>query len=509
MISQRSACRPALRGLVAVFSLVHGVFGVPQAAKKVDDAHQVVDMGTFKVSAPPGKWSVQRPPQVPVLTFVQLKGGLLNQLANQQRGLAITVAAQRLAPHEWFRNEREAADLQIDVWAAIEANVPSVSAELVDKGEIQIGDKRVYYVKFVESYPGQDLEADMNIHFYFPPTFKKQHRFFCFQFSFTHSLALKPCNNPGTEPLAAVIGSLEIVDPLQTVAGPTGDLLRASAEGALEAVRQAVANGASVGVSTAAGTPLSLAALHGRGEIVEFLLDQGADLNAADEEEGATPLVTSLVGGEPEIAGLLVGRGADVNIPTKKGFTPLMYAVCMRLGPLVPLLIDQGAAVNAKTDKGETPLIFAAQAGSAELAQLLLDRGAEIDIQTTSGCTALMEAADSRHADVARMLVDRGADVNLRSNTGWTALLVAIDRGQPELAAILIGQGADVNAASDTGWTPLMESAESDDAATAKLLLDKGAGVNAKTDKKMTALKIAKRKKNVELVRLLQAAGAK
>jgi ankyrin repeat protein len=78
-----------------------------------------------------------------------------------------------------------------------------------------------------------------------------------------------------------------------------------------------------------------------------------------------------------------------------------------------------------------------------------------------------------------------------------------------ECAATHIGKGADVNAKTSTGWTPLMEAAETGDVASAKLLLEKGADVNAKAGKKTTALRLAKQRKNDELVKTLQAAGAK
>lgn len=505
---QRKAFLSGLTAL-AVGLAVPGISGAQEVRKAPEAKTQIVDMGTYRVSAPPGKWTVEYPPKVPILTFSQHKEGLLNQLAGQERAMVIALDFKELEPQHWYMDENEAGEDQIKTWIVIESNDPEADVKVLDKGETQLGERRVYFVKFSETYLDQGFCSDRNIYFYFPSTFRKHHKFFCFQSSFAHTMNRKLYKDPGTEPLAAVIGSLEIVEPLAAVAGPDGDLLRASNAGDLEAVRQAIAKGGNVNASTTAGTPLSIAALNGRRDIVELLLAQGADLNKGDEQARWTPLARSIVGGETEIAELLIGRGADVNLTTKKGFSPLMSAICMHLSPLVTLLLDRGAAVDGGTEDGDTPLIFAARAGSMEIVKSLLDRGAGLDVQTKAGESALMAAATARHEECATFLVDRGANVNLSSKKGWTALLAAIDSGDPALAALLVGRGAEVNAKSSSGWTPLMEAAESGDMATAKLLLEKGADVNARAEKKTTALKLAKYKKNAELVKIFQAAGAK
>ena len=498
-----------VRGLLAVLFLFHGALGAPQAPQKPEANPQVVDMGTYKVSVPPGKWSVERPSQIPVVTFSKHKEGLLNQLAQQARAFFITVASAESAPQDWYMTESQAAARWTLGWIKTVLDDPSNSSELVEKGETQIGDKKLYFAKFLDISPGENIQSDMIVYFYFPPAFKKSHTLFYFQYGFSHTLARRLYKAPGTDALEAVVNSLEIVDPLQAVPGLEGDLLRAAAGSDLDAVRQAVAKGASVNASTAGRTPLSVAALNGRREVVDLLLAQGAELNKGDETEGRTALVQAIVGGEPEIAEALVGHDADVNLRTKSGLSPLMCAICMRLDGLVALLLDKNAAIDSETSEGETPLTFAARAGSFGSAKALLDRGVPIDHRCKLGRTALIDAANSGHADIARMLIDRGANVNLQTKEGWTALMAAIDQGQPELAAILIAKGADVNAKQSNGFTALMVAAESGDVATAKLLLDKGALVNAKAGKNTTALTWAKIRKNAELVKLLRAAGAK
>ncbi|MGF9824432.1 ankyrin repeat domain-containing protein, partial [Brevibacillus agri] len=54
-------------------------------------------------------------------------------------------------------------------------------------------------------------------------------------------------------------------------------------------------------------------------ELIEFLLGQGADVRASNDE-GITPLHIVLY---PQIAALLIRHGADVNAAADDGSTPL------------------------------------------------------------------------------------------------------------------------------------------------------------------------------------------
>jgi hypothetical protein len=55
----------------------------------------------------------------------------------------------------------------------------------------------------------------------------------------------------------------------------------------------------------------------GEEEIVEFLIENGADLNAKDVVLGGTPLIHAVAAGKPEIVELLLKAGADKHIKTE------------------------------------------------------------------------------------------------------------------------------------------------------------------------------------------------
>ena len=84
--------------------------------------------------------------------------------------------------------------------------------------------------------------------------------------------------------------------------------------------------------------------------LVEFLLDNGADINKKDGE-GCTPLhIASTL----EMAKILIERGADFEAVNNKGETPLIcHSSCGRVD-IVNYLISKGASKETKTYDGQT-----------------------------------------------------------------------------------------------------------------------------------------------------------
>jgi ankyrin repeat protein len=106
--------------------------------------------------------------------------------------------------------------------------------------------------------------------------------------------------------------------------GPSVDIHEAAKAGNIEAVKQAIADGADVNAKDFAGaTPLHRAAQEGHNEIAELLIAKGADVNAKRSDGGWTPLHFVAT---KEIAELLIAAGADVNAKDDRGDTPLNWA---------------------------------------------------------------------------------------------------------------------------------------------------------------------------------------
>jgi ankyrin repeat protein len=86
--------------------------------------------------------------------------------------------------------------------------------------------------------------------------------------------------------------------------------------------------GANVDLRNAQGaTALHDAALAGKLDVVQLLVEKGANVNAKDNESGATPLHHAASWGRTEVVTFLLENGADASIRTKGGDTALESAV--------------------------------------------------------------------------------------------------------------------------------------------------------------------------------------
>jgi len=303
----------------------------------------------------------------------------------------------------------------------------------------------------------------------------------------------------------------------------------------LEGVGRSLAAGAEVDRPMQRGkeqlTPLMAAIVDDNGDLVELLLDAGADTDLVLPEQGedlpagTSPLLLALALGRDSLASSLIERGADVDaiipIPDPKA------------GPQGAILYDPPFRWPSKLlVPGVTPLLLAINGGmEGNVLQLLQARAdpnqplplAESSVhggpsRELSGATPLMLAANLGHDGIVRQLIEHGADVDYAIPVrgaedgpngtviydppfrepskvflpGSTALLLAIIHDREESVRRLLEAGADPNtpfplteasvhdpaAEHVSGVTPLIAAAGVGDAAIVRALVDAGAQVN-------------------------------
>ena len=136
-------------------------------------------------------------------------------------------------------------------------------------------------------------------------------------------------------------------------------------------VRLVIANLLEEGVSPVAkNTALHIASRKGYVELVEMLLNNGADVNATDNN-GNTALSFASQNGHTEIVAMLLAARADVNIKSDFGGTALMLASLRGHTEIVAKLLEKGADVNTENNYGQTALSLASLNGHTDIVKLL------------------------------------------------------------------------------------------------------------------------------------------
>ena len=164
---------------------------------------------------------------------------------------------------------------------------------------------------------------------------------------------------------------------------------------------------------------------------------------------------------------MLLQQGADVNAAQSDGLTALHWAALNDDAEIVGLLLYAGATVRPLTRVGAyTPLHLASRAGHDAVARALLDGGADANQWTSTGVTALHFAAQANSSATIRVLVEHGADLNAPDGfQSRTPLVFAASRNAVAAVSTLLDLGADPSLATDLKDYKSMSARDGDDRA--------------------------------------------
>ena len=202
-----------------------------------------------------------------------------------------------------------------------------------------------------------------------------------------------------------------------------------------------------------AGAPLANAATVGRLDIVQLLLEHGADPNLPEEQIApkGKALYQAVFHGHYDIAKLLLERGAFPNPPVESSGDALWVSREFRPNKRIEeLLLSYGAVPEEEHRKEDwsteahnwlwiTPLHHAARKGDVREARKLLDAGADLTARDEHlRSTPLAWAAKFGQVKMVKFLLKRGAPKTLPDDPPWaTPLAWAKKRGHEAVAKLL------------------------------------------------------------------------
>jgi TPR repeat protein len=189
--------------------------------------------------------------------------------------------------------------------------------------------------------------------------------------------------------------------------------------------------------TTAKESALTMAIKHRLRDVVELLLEFGADPNQTDGEQ-ASPLGVALATerGRLEKLAVLLEKGADPE-KVHPGGSALHAAAGSRAArELLPLLLAKGSGLPRHDSDGWMPLHSAARGGSDAGIRLLVEKGADVDVRSAApepgrigdevaGTTPLSIVARDRQIRAAATLCALGADPDIANAKGESARQVA------------------------------------------------------------------------------------
>ena len=250
----------------------------------------------------------------------------------------------------------------------------------------------------------------------------------------------------------------------------------------------------------------------GQYEIARILLERGADCNAVNKDgqdalytaskEGHVEVVKVILGsdvpadrlaaafkaaclhGRLDVVAYLIEQGANICDPSSEfplaSHNSLMQQACFRGHTgLVRVLLAHGADRNALNSSHHDSLHVASREGQVEVVKVLLEWGVGDPIPVVRIGIAYEAACRSGAVEVAKYLIDNCLNVNYIDIHGHCPLSHAISCGRLALVEHLISKRADVNTTDPDGDCMLLIACKRTNLAAMRLLLEHGADPNA------------------------------
>ncbi len=194
---------------------------------------------------------------------------------------------------------------------------------------------------------------------------------------------------------------------------PVIELFHAAEAGDLSRVQQLLQEGADIDIVQNGMTPLIVAIIKGHIPVANALMDAGANIKNSVGTNRVTPLMVASEYNYPDLVQRMLELGADPNANHIMNRQPIFFAAQNGHAEVVRLLLAAGASV-------EHGFFIAVIEGREEVVRVLLEAGASPNLLYNNTHSAVHIASDNGQASVVKLLLAHPAfelDVRTRRDS--------------------------------------------------------------------------------------------
>uniref|UniRef100_A0A6P7GCT2 Serine/threonine-protein phosphatase 6 regulatory ankyrin repeat subunit C-like n=1 Tax=Diabrotica virgifera virgifera TaxID=50390 RepID=A0A6P7GCT2_DIAVI len=277
-------------------------------------------------------------------------------------------------------------------------------------------------------------------------------------------------------------------------------------------VQQLVEGGALINEMDYDGCTALHIAVHSKlTDIVKYLVEKGADVNAIEVTRGRSPLHYATFNNDLELVRLLTESGANVQYSSTDVDIdmPILFAVEVGNREIVKYYLENGIDVDVKLGKNEmTPLHIAASRGYIKLVDYLLLNNANVHLKDLQNRSSIHHAVISGKVKIVHDIIEKGVNINDGDIFKWTPLYIACRVNYFEIVKLLFKNGAMSNLEERSrNRCPVNLATKMGRLEIVKYFIIGGVDVNGTTEQ-CTLLHVASRFKQFEIVKYLLENGA-
>ncbi|KAG8161995.1 hypothetical protein KVR01_007760 [Diaporthe batatas] len=292
------------------------------------------------------------------------------------------------------------------------------------------------------------------------------------------SIPVQTLNHFGSTALhdAAALDSLETISQLLSIdAGKTvldwrddvgfTALSAAASKGAIDSAKRLLDEGADVESANNLGmTPLLIALNNGHTSLAQILVDVYKANPHHIDHRGWNAMHHSALSGGTEDARILLSWGVEAFTQNKNRRTPLHHAVASNNTQFVKYYIRSFSPENVLMRQkdseplgadGYTPLHYAVERKDSKMVRCLLEYGADADGLKSTVPSPLIKALKEEQYEIANILLDWKANADAKDEENWRPLHFATSAGHQQLTRRLMDAGCELEPQNDEGDTPL------------------------------------------------------